>query len=129
VLNEAFLASLPEERERLVAKLKAEGQIHFNDYDRAKAEAELRYSAAVPVGLLSIVMAVSWSPLAILGLIVPTLMVRQGLEIERDGYADLYLALQYGAVQAPTMGLLYEVRAKAQQAKAASLPAVGGPLT
>jgi len=127
VLGEAFLASLPEERQRLIAKLKAQGEVHYNDYDRAKAEAELRYSAAPPLILLCLALAVLWSPLAVLGLAAPVLMVRQGLAIERAGVVDLYMALQYAGVQSPTMALLYECRARARLATSASEAAAAPP--
>lgn len=120
VLSEAFLASLREERERVIIQLKAKDEVYFNEYDRAKSEAEMRYSAAVPILLLVAVLAVSWSPFALLGIVVPVLMVRQGLAIERAGFADLYLALQYAGIQSPTMALLYEARDLARRSKAAT---------
>lgn len=122
VLSEAFLADLREERQRLITKLKGQGQIYFNEYDRAKAEAELRYSAAIPLLLLVAALTFTWSPLALLGLPIPVLMVRQGLAIEMAGVADLYLALQYAGIQAPTMALLYEARDRARRG-----PKVGTP--
>lgn len=114
VLSEAFLGNLPEERKRLVTKLKSEGSVHYNDFDRAKAEAELRYSAAIPLLLLAGILALTWSPLALALVAAPILMVRQGLAIEVGGFADLYLALQYAGVESPTMKLLYEARDRAR---------------
>ncbi|GAA1938228.1 hypothetical protein GCM10009815_36450 [Nocardioides marmoribigeumensis] len=114
VLREAFLANLSEERQRLVAKLKADGGVHFGEYDRAKAEAELRYSAAPPLLLLIVVLAVLWSPVVLVGVVLPLLMIKQGLSIELSGVVDLYMALQYGGVKSPTMALLYECRARSR---------------
>jgi hypothetical protein len=77
---EEHLISLRDDLRRVPARLVGKEQEIYERWDRLRAESEFRLSIALPLLILSIVLAVRFSPISLL-LVIPTIyLLREGLE-------------------------------------------------
>lgn len=101
-LNHALLEEADAELATATARLRVESPILYDDHDRKRSEAEMRYSIAGPLTTLLVSAGATSSWWVLVGLALPAILVRQGFLIERDSTVDLLAAIRYGATTSPT---------------------------
>ena len=91
------------EHEALVTRLQIERETLYNDYDRLRSEAELRFSIFIPLTALSIVTAVLLSGWALVSIVLPVILLAQGVRMQARANLRVSQALVTGVVQSPTL--------------------------
>lgn len=91
------------EKDQMIARLQKEHELVWNDYDRHRSEAELRFSISVPLILLTVVASCLWTPFALLGLTVPIMLLRQGVSLVQEANDKVWHALINGTISSPAM--------------------------
>lgn len=92
------------ESEQVAARLNVENKNLFDDYDRIRSEAELRFTISLPILVLGAVLASLWEPVALaVAVITSGLLFLQGLRRQMRADAVLYQALMLGYTASPTM--------------------------
>jgi hypothetical protein len=103
-LTDLTEASIEEEMATgLPMQLQIEREGLYNDFDRVRAEAELRASIVVPLLWLVILLAVGHSLWWLLGVVGPLLLLRQGVQSYVESEQRLQAAVRYGVVTSPTV--------------------------
>ena len=102
----ALTAALSDEFKLLSLRLQIERETLYNEFDRLRNEAELRFSIAVPLVLFVGVASVEWHWQAAIGLLLPTALVTQGVLTERKAHLRVMEALIHGVVESPVVSLL-----------------------
>jgi hypothetical protein len=77
-------SNLVREVRQLVTELRVTQPALFDQYDRARGEAEFRVSVAFPLTFIAVVLAFKWTPLWLLLLLAVVLIMRSGLRRARD---------------------------------------------
>jgi hypothetical protein len=90
VRAEELLFSLSDDLRRVPARLVGKEQEIYERWDRLNAESEFRLSIAMPLLILSIVLAVRSSPVSLLLIIPITYLIYEGIESRTA--ADIQLA-------------------------------------
>lgn len=93
---------LLRESEQLVTRLRLESQALFDEYDRARGEAELRLSVAPPIAALALALGIRWSGWFALGVIGAAALMYSGLGKARQARDVLAQACLAGTVT-PTL--------------------------
>ncbi|WP_344341040.1 hypothetical protein, partial [Streptomyces rhizosphaericus] len=112
--EQAILASLDYERERIVTRIRVESAAIYDDYDRKRSEAELRYSMTVPLIAITGIVSFTWSWWFMAFLVVPVALLRDGYKIERESVERVLAAVQFGGVEAPVVETLKALLLKAE---------------
>jgi hypothetical protein len=90
IRTEEHLVSLRDDLRRVPARLVGKEQEIYERWDRLRAESEFRLSIGLPLLILSIVLAVRFSPLSLLLIIPTTYLLYEGVESRTA--ADIQLA-------------------------------------
>jgi hypothetical protein len=105
-LTSALNSALLSEHEALVTRMQIERETLFNDYDRLRSEAELRLSIFVPLTALAITAAVQWNPPALIGLLIPLILLAQAIRMQARADERVQQALMTGVISSPTIDQL-----------------------
>jgi hypothetical protein len=97
-LRYAVRISLENEFEDLVVRLQIERESLFNDYDRLRSEAQLRFSIAPPMVLIVIVLAVVGHPLWLLGVVAPGWFYFRGLRVYQQARLRVWQAVKSNVI-------------------------------
>lgn len=108
-LHDVLSVWLRNEFDVLAVRMQIERQALYDDYDRLRSEAELRFSIFVPLIILVGVMIWLWSPVTLLGIVVPFVLLRQGIREQRSAEEKVWQALATGLIQSPTIERLRQV--------------------
>lgn len=89
---------LENEMRSLATKLTVANESIFNEFDRLSAEATLRFSISLPMGLM--VAAATWrfSFWAVIALLLPVLLIAQAIQRRRDANELLVQAVMSGII-------------------------------
>jgi hypothetical protein len=79
-----MLSDLTDEMRQLVTQLRVSNDSLFDQYDRARGEAEFRLSVAFPLIFISATLAWKWTPLWLLLLLGAILIMRSGIKRARE---------------------------------------------
>lgn len=102
-LEYALSGIIAAEFDLLAVRMQIERESLWNDYDRLRSEAELRFTLLPPLTLLVVVAAVMWTPFALLGLVLPVVLLRQGLTDQKAADQKVWQALTTEVIESPTM--------------------------
>jgi hypothetical protein len=75
----------------------------YAEIDRLKVEAELRMSIFWPLALLCVLLSFAWTPLALVGLLVPPLLLTDGLKRAHEATEKTWGTLVAGEVTSPIL--------------------------
>jgi hypothetical protein len=100
---------LPSEFDSLVARMQLVASSLFDEYSRLKSEAELRFSIAAPLALISCTAAwlSTWWWLTAISL--PTVLAFRGLSAQAAARNRVWQSLTTGVIESPTVERLARV--------------------
>ncbi len=110
LLSTVVASTVSAEFDLLTTRLQIEREALFNEVDRHKSEAELRYSIAPPLTLLSVVFAIQWHWLWLLGVLVAAVLAWHGYRAENKARRQVAEALRFGIIASPTLQRLVEIQ-------------------
>lgn len=91
----------------LPMQLQIEREALYNDFDRVRAEAELRAAIVAPlIGLVILLAVGAGSLLWLLALVVPVWLLRHGVQAQIESDQRLQAAVQHGVITSPTIGFV-----------------------
>lgn len=102
-VEDAVLFSVAGELDLLMTRLQVERETLYNEIDRLRSEAELRYSIAPPLVAVFLTTSASWHPAFAVGVLVPVALVIQARRTDREARLKLITALQHRVVASPTL--------------------------
>lgn len=103
-----------DEADVLLTRLKVERESVFNDIDRERSEAELRFSIVPPLIVLVGALAFTWHWTLVFAVLPLVAMAHQAYKIELSARKEIFVALQHGVIESPTLE---------------TLAALGGPIS
>ncbi len=98
----ALVREVLGEIDLLAARLQVERESLYNEYDRLKSEAELRFSILTPVILLTATFTATWKWQAVAGLGIAAALFLQGIQAQRGARRLVVTAVVNGVVESPT---------------------------
>lgn len=111
----------------LADRLHLEREALWNEYDRLRSEAELRFSLFIPLVLVTVLATVLWSPLALFGLVLPVVLLRQGLSNQRQAESTVWQALLGGWIKSPILEKIQALDLDSINARQLEADAKAGP--
>lgn len=99
------------EFDALVTEIQQKQPALWNEYDRLRSEAELRFGIVPPLALIVFIAVFQWSPIALLLLLVPFVLVVQGLTLSGGARAKVWTSLASEFVDSPTVKQIQAVTA------------------
>jgi hypothetical protein len=106
IRTDEHLISLRDDLPRVPARLVGKEQEIYERWDRLRAESEFRLSIALPLLVLSVVLAVRFSPISLL-LIIPTIyLIYEGIESRTAADIQLAESLRAERITSPPLARL-----------------------
>lgn len=102
-LSSALQLAVTNDHEALITRMQIERETLYNDYDRLRSEAELRFSIATPLVLLVLTATLQWSTLALFALVLPAILLAQAVRIQARADERVRQALITGVIRSPTI--------------------------
>lgn len=102
-LSECFVRELKNEKPAVEVRIQMRFPEVYAEIDRLKVEAELRMSIFWPLSLLIVLLGVVWSPLALVALVAPPFLLRNGFDRTREASDKTWSALIAGEVTSPIL--------------------------
>lgn len=87
----------------LPMQLQIEREALYNDFDRVRAESELRAAIVVPLLVLVVILAVGGSPWWLVALLVPAWLLRQGVQAHVEAQQRLQAAVRHEVIKSPSV--------------------------
>jgi hypothetical protein len=94
----------------------------WDEYDQLRSEAEFRYSVVPPLVLIVLVGALTWTPLAVLLLIVPAVLAWQGFLSEQASINSIMDVIDAGIVTPPVVEALHRLAAEERETERTPAP-------
>jgi len=105
-LLEATVWRMDREAPGLTVRLQVKSKELYDEWDRLSAEADLRIALALPLAVLTVALAFSWSPwFWLIGLLVPLVYV-QGRDYRQRAKSIVLAGLIEGVMESPTQEAL-----------------------
>jgi hypothetical protein len=103
VLTDRLEDSVRNEFPVLATRLQVERETVYNDYDRLRSEAELRFSIFTPLIALTVIMAMQWSAFTLFAIVIPIWLVGEAWRRQRLAEAKVWDSLAMGLISSPTL--------------------------
>lgn len=111
LITAALTLMVPVEADLLSANLRAVNDSLFQDYDRLRSEAELRYTLSIPLAVFVISLGILWHVWAFAGLLFCLALLLYGRRDERRALQRLATALRLGVITSPIAEALLKTEA------------------
>lgn len=102
-MSQNFVREVKQEQSAVEVRIQMRFPEVFAEIDRLKVEAELRLSIFWPMVVLSALLAFAWSPLALVGLIIPPFLLRDGFKRLSEASEKTWDPLIAGEVTSPIL--------------------------
>lgn len=102
-LQQSFVSEVKQEKAAIEVRIQMRYPEVYAEIDRLKVEAELRMSIFWPLALLSVLLGFAWTPLALLGLFVPPLLLVDGSKRAHEATEKTWGTLVAGEVTSPIL--------------------------
>ncbi|TWD75080.1 hypothetical protein FB561_6517 [Kribbella amoyensis] len=109
-LTSALTLSATDDHDALVTRLQIERETLYNDYDRLRSEAELRFSIFIPLIALAVVASALWSVWCLFTLLLPCILLGQAVRLQARADERVRQALVRGVVKSPTIEALTQIQ-------------------
>lgn len=102
-MSQNFVNEVKQEQSAVEVRIQMRFPEVYAEIDRLKVEAELRMSIFWPLMILSVLLSFAWSPLALLALLIPPLLLRDGFKRLQEASEKTWGALVAGEVTSPIL--------------------------
>ncbi len=102
-LKQSFVREVKQEKAAVEVRIQMRYPEVYAEIDRLKVEAELRMSIFWPLTLLCVLLSFTWTPIALIGLLVPPLLFADGLKRADEATEKTWGTLVAGEVTSPIL--------------------------
>ena len=119
---------LDSDYDTLVVRMQIKHPSLFDQYDRLRSEAELRYSLALPLLILTVASGITWSGWAVFLVLAPIALIAQANIQNRDAQRRVWQALVTDSIDSPAMERFTDYATRVQSPGTTN-PPLSGRLT